>query len=460
MNKMNTGIKMKQGQTVLLTIKRMGINGEGVGYYKKQVVFVPGALPNEEVFVEITNVQPNFAEGKVKRIKTKSPERIAPVCPIYEQCGGCQLQHLTYESQLKQKRDIVIQSFERHSSLKDLDQKVADTIGMEEPWSYRNKVQFQVGMKNQKVIAGLYGLNSHQLIDIETCPIQHSATNKVTAVVKTILQDLRIPVYDERKRKGIIRTIISRVGFETGEVQVVLVTSQKEIPRRDVLIEEIKKRLPEVTSIMQNINGRKTSLIFGDETLHLAGEEVIQEVLGDLSFELSARAFFQLNPIQTVKLYDEVKKAASLTGNEKVVDAYCGVGTIGLWLAKDAKEIRGMDTIAESIKDAKKNARKHGYHNAKYVVGQAEYWMPKWVEEGWKPDVIVVDPPRTGCDKELLKSIIKVKPQKVVYVSCNPSTLAKDVEKLAKFYHVESIQPVDMFPHTAHVEAVAKLVRK
>lgn len=460
MNKTNTGIKMKQGQTVLLTIKRMGINGEGVGYYKKQVVFVPGALPNEEIFVEITNVQPNFAEGKVKRIKTKSPERIAPACPIYEQCGGCQLQHLTYESQLKQKRDIVIQSFERHSSLKNLEQKVTNTIGMEEPWSYRNKVQFQVGMKNQKVIAGLYGLNSHQLIDIETCPIQHSATNKVTAVVKTILQDLQIPVYDERKRSGIIRTIISRVGFETGEVQVVLVTSQKEIPRKNLLIEEIKKRLPEVTSIMQNINGRKTSLIFGDETVHLAGEEVIQEVLGDLSFELSARAFFQLNPIQTVKLYDEVKKAASLTGTEKVVDAYCGVGTIGLWLAKDAKEIRGMDTIAESIEDAKKNARNHGYHNAKYVVGQAEHWMPKWVKEGWKPDVVIVDPPRTGCDKELLKSIIKVKPKKVVYVSCNPSTLAKDVEKLAKFYQVESVQPVDMFPHTAHVETVTKLVLK
>lgn len=458
MNKTNTGIKMKRGQTVLLTIKRMGINGEGVGYYKKQVVFVPGALPNEEVFVEITNVQPNFAEGKVKRIKTKSPERIVPACPIYEQCGGCQLQHLTYESQLKQKRDIVVQSFERHSSLKNLEQKVANTIGMEEPWSYRNKVQFQVGMKDQKVIAGLYGLNSHQLIDIETCPIQHSATNKVTAAVKTILQDLQIPVYDERKRSGIIRTIISRVGFETGEVQVVLVTSQKEIPRKNMLIEEIKKRLPEVTSIMQNINGRKTSLIFGDETVHLAGEEVIQEVLGDLSFELSARAFFQLNPIQTVKLYDEVKKAASLTGTEKVIDAYCGVGTIGLWLAKDAKEIRGMDTIAESIEDAKKNARNHGYYNAKYVVGQAEHWMPKWVKEGWKPDVVVVDPPRTGCDKELLKSILKVKPKKVVYVSCNPSTLAKDVEKLAKLYRVESIQPVDMFPHTAHVETVTKLV--
>lgn len=218
--------------------------------------------------------------------------------------------------------------------------------------------------------------------------------------------------------------------------------------------------MPAVKSIMQNVNWRKTSVIFGDKTFKLAGKEVIQETLGDLSFELSARAFFQLNPEQTVVLYNEAKKAAALTGNEKIVDAYCGVGTIGLWLANDAAEVRGMDVIPEAIADARKNAKRHGFTNTKYEAGKAEQWLPKWVKEGWRPDVIVVDPPRTGCDDKLLETILKVKPKQVVYVSCNPSSLARDVQALMKSYEVEYVQPVDMFPHTAHVENVVKLVRK
>ncbi|HZG58903.1 MAG TPA: 23S rRNA (uracil(1939)-C(5))-methyltransferase RlmD [Anoxybacillus sp.] len=455
-----TAIKIKKGQQFPLTIKRLGINGEGVGYFKKQVVFVPGALPGEEVVVEATKIEPRYAEAKIKKIRKKSPYRVQPLCPVYEQCGGCQLQHLDYEAQLNEKRDIVIQAFERHCRIPIEELHIKPTIGMDNPWNYRNKSQFQVGKQKGKVIAGLYGLNSHQLIDISECSIQHQATNKVTKIVKMILQDLQIPIYDERKRTGLVRTIVARVGFHTGDVQLVLITAEKEIPRKELLVAEIKRRLPEVKSIVQNVNGRKTSLIFGEETFLLEGEEYIQEVLGDLSFELSARAFFQLNPVQTVKLYDEVKKAATLTGSEKVVDAYCGVGTIGLWLAKEAGEVRGMDIIPEAIEDAKKNAAKHGFTNTLYEVGKAEVLLPKWVKEGWKPDIVVVDPPRTGCDEQLLKTILKVKPQKIVYVSCNPSSLARDIDVLSKFYQVEYIQPVDMFPHTAHVECVAKLILK
>jgi tRNA (uracil-5-)-methyltransferase/23S rRNA (uracil1939-C5)-methyltransferase len=211
---------------------------------------------------------------------------------------------------------------------------------------------------------------------------------------------------------------------------------------------------------MLNVNGQNTSTIFGKETVFLAGEEVIQENLGDLSFELSARAFFQLNPAQTVTLYDEVKKAAALTGNEKVVDAYCGVGTIGLWLAKDAKEIRGMEIIKEAVEDAKQNALQNGYTNTYYEAGKAEEILPKWLKEGWKPDVIVTDPPRTGCDQQFIDTVLQIKPKKLVYVSCNPSTLARDLKELSTAYKIEYIQPVDMFPHTAHVEVVAKLELK
>lgn len=452
--------KIKEKQTFPLTIKRLGINGEGVGYFKKQVVFVPGALPGEEVVVEAVKVHPKFAEGRIKNIRKESPFRVQPPCPHYEECGGCQLQHLRYDKQLKEKRDIVIQALERHTKLPTAELDIRETLGMEDPWNYRNKSQFQVGSQNGKVLAGLYGLNSHKLIHIDHCAVQHPKTTKATGKVRKLIEKLNIPIYNERTKKGIVRTIVTRVGIQTGELQIVLITTKKDFPQKEQLIQEIKKRMPEVKSIVQNINGEKTSLIFGDETFALEGNEYIQETLGDLQFELSARTFFQLNPEQTVKLYDEVKQAAGLTGTEKVVDAYCGVGTIGLWLADKAGEIRGMDVIPESIEDAKTNAARHGIKHAKYVTGKAEVVMPKWAKEGWRPDVVIVDPPRTGLDGQLLKTILNVKPKKVVYVSCNPSTLAKDIAVLADKYKVEYLQPVDMFPQTAHVECVVQLILK
>ncbi|MCK1994009.1 23S rRNA (uracil(1939)-C(5))-methyltransferase RlmD [Peribacillus muralis] len=452
--------KLEVNQTLPLTIKRLGINGEGVGYFKKKVVFVPGALPGEEIVALVTKVQPNFTEAKIKTIRKESPHRIAAPCPVYAECGGCQLQHLSYDQQLVEKRDIVIQAMERYTKLPVSSLNIKETIGMDDPWNYRNKSQYQVGQKDGKLIAGLYDLNSHTLIDIPNCLVQHKSTNKVTRTVKKILKNLNISIYNERKRKGVIRTVITRVGFETGEVQVVLVTGAEEIPQKDQLLKQIRDQLPEVKSVVQNINNQNTSLIFGEKTIHLAGEKVINETLGDISYELSARTFFQLNPVQTVRMYDEVKKAAALTGTEKVVDAYCGVGTIGLWLSKDAKEVRGMDVIKESIEDAKKNAKKHNRSNMHYETGKAENILPRWIKEGWKPDMLVVDPPRTGCDQALLQTILKAKPKKIVYVSCNPSTLAKDLQELSKIYEVASMQPVDMFPQTSHVECVSELILK
>ncbi|MDM5206688.1 23S rRNA (uracil(1939)-C(5))-methyltransferase RlmD [Cytobacillus kochii] len=455
--KKETAVQLKLKQRFPLTIKRLGINGEGVGYFKKKVVFVPGALPDEEVVVEVTNVQPKFSEAKIKKVRKPSPYRVEAPCPLFGECGGCQLQHLRYDRQLIEKRDMVIQSLERHTKIDPSTIQIKQTIGMEDPWRYRNKSQFQVGTKQGEVIAGLYSMNSHQLIDIDECIVQKPETISVTNTMKRILQDLNISAYNERTRKGDIRTIVTRVGVKTGEVQVVLITRQKELPKSSLIVEEATKRIPNLRSIIQNVNGQKTSLIFGDETIPLAGETFIYEMLGDIQFELSARTFFQLNPEQTVKLYNEVKKAANLTGKETIVDAYCGVGTIGLWLADQAKEIRGMDIIKESITDAKRNAAKHGVKHAKYVTGKAEEWLPKWVKEGFRPDVIVVDPPRTGLDQALLKTIQKVKPKKLVYVSCNPSTLAKDIDFLHRQYKVKSIQPVDMFPQTAQVECVVLL---
>jgi len=455
-----TNIKISPGERVFFTIKRIGINGEGVGFYKKQVIFVKDALPGEEVLVEITKVDKNFAEGKIVKIKKRSEHRVKPPCPIYEKCGGCQLQHLDYGRQLEEKRDLIVQALERHTDLDVENLDIRPTIGADHPWEYRNKSQFQVGVNKGKVIAGLYSLNSHRLIDIPKCIVQHPLINKAAVTVKRILADLEIPIYDERKREGVVRSIVARAGIQTGELQIVLITATDHLPKKERIVAEIRKRLPEVRSIVQNINRKKTSLVFGEESVLLWGKKAIVETLGKFRYELSARAFFQLNPEQTAKLYDEVKKAAGLTGKEKVVDAYCGVGTIGLWLAEEAGEIRGMDTVEEAVADAKKNADLNGIRNVRYEAGKAEQILPKWIKEGWRPDVIIVDPPRSGCDARLLETMLKANAKKIIYVSCNPSTLAKDLHVLTKKYDIAYIQPVDMFPQTSHVECVTKLTLK
>lgn len=456
----NNEVTIQKGQQFPLTIKRLGINGEGVGYFKRKVVFVKGALPGEEVVAEVTKAGERFSEAVVKKIRKESPERVSPPCPIYEQCGGCQLQHMNYQASLDGKTDIVAQAFSRYTKIPEQHLPIQKTIGMDNPWYYRNKSQLQTRKINKQVMAGLYKEGTHELIDLSACLVQHQQLNHVTQVVKAILSDLNIPIYNERKHDGEVRTIVTRIGFETNQVQLVIITNTEELTKKELFVKEVRKQLPEVTSLMQNVNDSKTSLVFGENTHHLDGEETINERLGEFSFDLSARAFFQLNPKQTVYLYDEAKNAAKLTGKEKIVDAYCGVGTIGQWLSNGASEIRGMDTTREAIEDARANADAQQI-NATYEVGTAQKWLPTWLKEGFKPDVVVVDPPRSGCDAQLLKSIVQAKPKRVVYVSCNPSTLAKDVQQLMdKGYKVVNIQPVDMFPWTAQVESVTELVLK
>ncbi|SDN73870.1 23S rRNA (uracil(1939)-C(5))-methyltransferase RlmD [Alkalicoccus daliensis] len=454
-------VTITKGQKFPLTIKRLGIDGEGVGFFKRQVVFVPGALPGEEIVCEAEKVSTKFATGKIVKIRKKSPDRTTPPCPVYEECGGCQLQHLTYEGQLREKKDIVRQAFERYTKIPLEKVKFPETIGMEDPWRYRNKAQMQAGLAKDRVIAGLYARGSNRLLNIDECIVQHPQTDKVTNEVKEIAASLQIPIYKPNKNKGFLRTIVTRVAFETNEYQLVLVTAEREFPKKDLFIEEVRKRLPDVTSIVQNINPDKTPVIFGEETIVLDGKEKIHEKMDGISFDLSARAFFQLNPEQTKKLYDAAKKAAQLSGKEKVIDAYCGVGTIGLWVADKAKEIRGMDIVPAAIDDAKANAIRNEASNLHYETGRAEDVIPKWEQEGWKADVVIVDPPRTGLDAKLLYTLKRSKPRRIVYVSCNPSTLAKNVTELAEAgYKLVRLQPVDMFPQTAQVEAVATLIRK
>lgn len=449
---------MTVGQKFPLTIKRLGINGEGVGFFKRNVVFVKGAIPGEEVTVKVTNVSRNFAEAEILTIRKKSPARIEPLCPVYEQCGGCQLQHMKYSEQLKNKRDIVVQAMDKYA--RDLNPEIRETLGMQDPWHYRNKSSFQVRKEGKRVYAGLFAEGTNKILNINNCLVQKPITSNITVDVRKALQKFGISIYDGKSLNGLVRTIVVRTGVQTGETQLCLVTTRKEFPHKEEFIARIKKQHPKIVSITQNINKEKTSLIFGDETIVLDGKETIHERLGELAFDLSSRAFFQLNPEQTVHLYNEIKKAAELTGKESVVDAYCGVGTIGLWLADQAKEVRGMDIVPESIENAKINARNHGYKHARYYAGAAEDLMAKWAREGYTPDVVTVDPPRTGLAPSFIRTVMKVKPKRIVYTSCNPSTLAKDLNELSKLYNVEYMQPVDMFPQTAQVECVTKLVLK
>lgn len=445
--------EVRVGDRAIVTIKRIGINGEGVAYYKRKAAFLDNALPGEVVKATISEVQPGFLRAEINEWEKKSPDRQEPPCPVYERCGGCQLQHMTYAAQLQAKEELLREAFRRYAKIEDL--PLRPIAGMKEPWGYRNKAQLPVGWEGGRMIAGLYEADSHKLVNISGCPIQHPVVNEVMDQAVRLLTELGIPPYEERKRKGVIKTIVARVGQASQQVQLTFITAGQELPHREQLVERIRETLPAVVSIAQNVNDSATPAVFGSDTRILWGEEQLEETLGDVHFSLSPRAFFQLNPSQTVKLYDYVKEAASLKGTELVVDAYCGTGTIGLWLAPDAREVRGIEVVAEAVQDARDNARSSGVENAEFYEGRAEKLLPEWVKRGIRPDVLVVDPPRTGCERPLLEAIAQARPARLVYVSCNPSTLAKDCQVLLEGdFRIEWVQPVDMFPQTAHVECV------
>lgn len=444
-----------------VTFEDLTHEGAGVAKIEGFPIFVENALPDEQAKIKVIKVNKGFAFGRLVELKQESAHRIDAPCPIYSQCGGCQLQHVSYEGQLEYKRKQVEQVLARIGKL-DLNQvKVHPTLGMEDPWSYRNKAQVPVGEREGGLVAGFYQKRSHDIIDMERCLIQQADNDDVVQAVKRICEKYGIRAYNEEKHKGWLRHIMVRYGLITNELMVVFVTRTADFPHKADMIKEITETFPRVKSIVQNINSKRTNVIFGDETNVIWGEEYIYDKIGDVKFAISARSFYQVNPEQTKVLYDKALEYAQLTGEESVIDAYCGIGTISLFLAQKAKKVFGVEIVPEAIEDANRNAELNGFTNAEFAVGEAEVVIPNWYKQGNKADVIVVDPPRKGCDEALLTTILDMKPKRVVYVSCNPGTLARDLHLLEQGgYETVEVQPVDMFPHTVHCEAVALIELK
>ena len=432
--------------------------GNGVVKIDDFPVFVPNALPGEEVTVRITKVTRHFAWGRVMAWQTKSADRVDVKDKKYIQTGIAPLGHLKYDAQLRFKQHQIKELLAK-AHLDGI--KVAPTMGMERPYHYRNKAQVPVKLVRGKLETGFYKRGSHTLVPIEDFYIQDPKIDEAIVVVRDLLRKYHVTPYDERTGKGVIRTVMVRRGYYSHEVMVVLVTNTKRLPMAEQIVDGIVAGVPEVKSIVQNINDKRTNKLLGETNKTLWGEDEIHDQLLGIDFAISPLSFYQVNPQQTERLYQTAIDNAGLDGSQTVIDAYCGIGTISLAVAKYAKQVYGVEIVPAAIADAKHNAKRNGIKNAEFVVGKAEDQFAKWQAAGLKPDVVIVDPPRKGLAESLIEATGKMGPQKVIYVSCNPATLVRDIQRFAEVgYHVtKPIQPVDQFPQTTHVESVTVLER-
>lgn len=454
---------VEKNKEYIFDIISQGYEGEGIAKIdNKYPIFIEGALKGEKVKVRIVKVNKNFAYGKLMEVLEASEERVNPPCAIYKRCGGCKLQHASYKAQLDFKWDRVKDCV---SKIGKLDSSIVKyPLGMENPWRYRNKVQLPIGLINGEVKIGFFAPRSHDIIDMESCLIQDEIGDKVVKLTREWIEKFNIRPYNvdgEYDEKGIVRHIMIRRGFTTNEVMIVLVTNGEKLPHKEEFVDLMVKNILGIKSIIQNINSKKTNVILGLESKTLWGEDTISDYIGDFRFNISPLSFFQVNPIQTEVLYGKALEYANLTGNEEVFDAYCGTGTITLFLSQKAKKVYGVEIIPQAIDNAWINAKENKVENVEFFVGESEVVIPDLINKGVKADVVVVDPPRKGCDKKLLDAITNIDAKKIVYVSCDPSTLGRDLQVLEENgYKTLEVQPVDMFPNTAHIENVALLIKK
>ena len=458
---------MKKNDKVIVTIEDIGINGEGIGKVDGYTLFVKDAIIGDTVEAVITKPKKNYGYAKMLKIMDCSPHRVPAKCPVARQCGGCQIQELSYEAQLAFKTKKVRGNLERIGGFTPefLDRVMEPICGMDTPFHYRNKAQFPIGTdKEGNVITGFYAGRTHQIIPTMECALGVSVNQEILGIIVDFMNEYHLTAYDEETQRGLVRHVLIRYGFTTKEIMVCLVINGDNLPHSEKLVDKLVQ-INGMTSITYSINRENTNVIMGKEIRLLWGQSYITDYIGNVKYQISPLSFYQVNPAQTETLYGLALEYAQLTGGETVWDLYCGIGTISLFLAQKAKKVYGVEIVPQAIEDARNNAKINDMENVEFFVGKAEEVLPEYYAEyerqhGKKAyaDVIVVDPPRKGCDETLLDTMVKMQPKRIVYVSCDSATLARDLKYLCeKGYELKKVKPVDQFPMTTHVEVIIKM---
>lgn len=451
---------LKKNEEYVVEIIDNGFKGEGIAKIENFTIFVDGAIKGEKIKIKILKVTSSHAFGKIIEIIKKSENRIEEDCSTYKKCGGCELRHIDYETTINMKKYSVENTLKKTLSRKDIE--VNEVIKMDNPYFYRNKLQYPIGVDdNNNPVMGVYAQRSHKIIETNECRIQNKLCQNIAKDIFKFIKENNIKVYNEKTLTGSIRHIIVRIGIKTNEVLVTLVTNERKIEKEDLLVKYITEKYKEIKTIAKNINSKNTNVILGNKTEIIFGDGYIEDYIGKFKFKISPRSFYQVNPVQTEKLYSKAVEYAGLTGEETIFDLYCGIGTIGIFASYNVKKIYGIETIKEAIDDAKENAKINGVNNSEFFVGDVEKVLPEFIKErNITADVIFIDPPRKGCDNTALETILNIEPKKIVYVSCNPASLARDLKTLEEKYKIEKLAICDMFPFTGHIETVTLLTLK
>ena len=449
-------MQVEKNKEYIVDIIDTGFQGEGIAKIDGLTIFIPNAIKGEKLKILIVKVLSSHAFGKIVEIIEKSPYRVESDCTTYKRCGGCSLRHIKYEETLKMKQNAV-QSLVNKTLKNKIE--VEDTLGMENPYHYRNKAQYPVGLnKDGKPVIGVFANRTHEIIPIDTCFIQNKQTEEIAKYIFEFLVKNNISVYNEKTQKGLIRHIVTKIGIKTNEIMCILVINGSKMPKEKELVEELTNKYKNIKTIVKNINTKNTNVILGNENINLFGDGYITDILGEYKFKISSMSFYQVNPIQAEKLYNIGVESANITKDDVVFDLYCGIGTISLFMSKFAKKVYGVEIVEEAIVAAKENAKINDVENTEFIAGDVEKVLDELVNKKQIiPDIIMVDPPRRGLDNTSIENIKKVRPKKLVYISCNPASLVRDLAKLEEIYEVKKIKPVDMFPYTSHVECCALL---